>query len=436
MFGKGTWTIFQVASKDEATGSALSNFTARIDELASKRCPLIAISNSLATKEHCFGLAPYSRPRMGDEETTVTVYQPSPSAGKAPVPSDIQLETLISHLPSWTYNAEDKTMAGGAGTTLRLTPVYWPSLVSDWSIHENVYGLWLMSFDYKDVTDTASKKEARSYDYGCPFNLQSAELKKEITAEVTQALTFTRKHLQVIFDFDQNLLWVNSNSPKVIKDIVELVDDLGLTCQIPEGFHIDDIDYVGCLQHLVKTSSIKEVQVRRLQEQIQNGKIEPDQDPFIEKLTTAFFAYAPLEGGDYVGLAPAAEVALHPGMVSTAAKSVTEAVEFIETSNDSILQSAEATFTQQFDLHRGQKDQTVLAPSFTIQMEAPAGVEGIPGVVIRNAAVKDFKQVVKTHVTANDGKVTIADYWYLYYTTLKQHVYQYFNTLKDLTETI
>ena len=51
--------------------------------------------------------------------------------------------------------------------------------------------------------------------------------------------------------------------------------------------------------------------------------------------------------------------------------------------------------------------------------------------IVRGVNVEDFKSTVKQHVKATNEQPSIAEFWSMYYSSLKTSVYVYFQTMKD-----
>lgn len=417
MFAKGHWTIFKMTHADG--GSVQDAFTQILPTLAEDFSPLLAQSRASALQLHQIALAPFCLPRLGDGVEVQVAGEPATTS------------TLIADaVHDWTYDPATHILEDGKKQVC-LEPDFWRSSLGDWEIGHNIYAVWLMDFAYKDTSDIPSKKEAISYDYGCPFNLQSAEVKKEITGEVAQMNVLVRKQYQMIFDFSQNLLWINAATPQAILDLAEVTGKLHITLERPEVGDAD-IKWEECLEQLYTTTTIGTTQLERLNELRQNGSITPQEDPYLEKLVTTYLTYSPVDG-EYMGLSTPASVTLYPGMLPSSSRSIPECFEFLFATEHGFLSSAEITFAEDKETHKGDKVKHFSIPQFTLQMESPAGVEGLPGLVIHGYADKNFKHALKEWGRTD---LHISDYWYLFYTRMRANVFHYFSVMREMTEAL
>jgi hypothetical protein len=56
----------------------------------------------------------------------------------------------------------------------------------------------------------------------------------------------------------------------------------------------------------------------------------------------------------------------------------------------------------------------------------------LPGIVIKGLNIEDFKSTVKQHVKATDKQPSIAEYWQMYYDSMKVAVAVYFQVLEEV----
>lgn len=431
MFSKGTWTVFKI---QQADGGALplDTFTQAFGALGSKHIPLCAISRAMHEQTTTIGLAPYDKPRLGDEEEIVL----KNAAGRGIVET---LEATLaneSDIYEWTYNDTDGTL-GNTNLTLELEPHFWESAINKWEIAPGVYGAWMMVFDYTDTQDSNSKKEKMAYDYGAPFKLQSGELKKQISESVVDVNALSRKHYQIIADFNQNLVWLNSAGKPVVSLAMELFANLGLDVATPEDIVGDlDADLIsGVLNTLYGNSEIQDEQVQRLNSMKLHGPdgVEPNDNATLEKILKTFYSFTE-QDGYHLGLVTPAAVLLNPNMpTATGAKSTFEATELLMTSDEAAITESGLMFTEYIErTNKAGEVKRMLSKRFSVTATPNLYHKELPGLIVKGLNIENFKFIVKQHTKATDTTPTIQDYWAMYYDAMKTSMYVYFNTLKDL----
>jgi hypothetical protein len=347
MFSKGTWTVLGLRAP-EGGDTAIETFKKNFEANQGDLIPLLAISKALDEKTTTVGLSPYSNPRLGDELELEVL-----DNGKSRVdPMDSFLVDWTPH--TWAYSAADQKITLN-NQSVKLEPTFWQSDLDLWSIAPGVYGAWFMVFEYTDVQDSNSKKEQMAYEYGAPFKLQGGELKKQIQDAVETANAMTRKHHQVILDFNTNRLWVNSGSKAVIELLLGLAEKLGLSLCTPEV--MGDQDALGgdriraTLTNLFNASTIADEATERLNSVKLHGPdgIEPHENATMEKILKAFYAFSEHDGY-YIGMSTPAAIHLYENMPTpTPAKSNFEVTEFMHLSEEATINETGVMFTEYRD---------------------------------------------------------------------------------------
>ena len=426
MFGKGTWTVFKI--KEEAGEKPIDVFQREFSDLNEAFIPVLAISRAIADKTTTVGLAPFSHPRLGDEEDI--------SIGNSV--EDLESALINQNIHEWTYDATDGVLTSATGTlSTKLVPEFWVPDAADWEISSGVYGAWMMVFEYTDNQDSNSKKERMAYDYGAPFKLQSGEIKKQITEAVADVNALTRKHFQLVLDFNQGLVWLNSAGKPVIEEVMRVFDRLGLVLETPDELVEDlDADTISeILNTLYGKSEISDECLTRLAAMKLHGAegVEPHENATMEKILKAFYAFSESDGY-HIGLSTPAAILLNPNLPSpTGARSVFEATELLQTSDEAAITETGLMFTEYEDRTSKSGDvKRVLSKKFSIQATPNLFHKELPGLIIKGVNVENFKFLVKQHAKATDAAPTIKEYWAMYYDAMKTSVYTYFSTLKSM----
>lgn len=436
MFSKGTWTLLKL-KQEEGQPTPLEAFTTAFSNFGSQYIPLVALSRAIHGKTQTIGLSPFFSPRLGDEEE-IEFYFEDPNTPEYKIDS---LESFIvnyNDLSEWTLEDAELVKPGPSTLRIPLGPFWKPNL-SDWFFRDGVLGMWFMDFEYVDALDSNSKKEQLAYGFGAPFKLQTGDIKKQIQDQIVSANTFTRKHYQIIIDFNMNYVWVNTASKPIIHAVCGLLDECELTVDNPInllGEVCGDSVHV-LLQNLYESSLINEAMVRRLAEMKLHGPkgITPDDDATQEKILKSFCAFSELDGY-HVGMSAPVALFLSRGFVTTtAAKTSFEVTELFGTHEEAAIDEAALTFcylteraakTGEMRRHLEQQFTITATPNFFF-----TGEDAPPGLIIKGLTIENFKHTLKTHVKATGEVPTIAEYWSLYYDSMKTAVFTYYGLLKD-----
>ena len=214
VFSKGTWTIFELNTPE-------LNLTNNI-KTSWKLMPFMAKSIALNSKSEAIGITPFQYPRLGDVDELQAIV-----GGKVIDLSPDELIETISGL-AWTYDPLTNIITSGADSVNLTDNKLWYNDPEQWKIADGVYAFWLASFEWSDVHDLSSKKEALAYEYGSPFKFQPAEIKGTITEEAEKLDTIVRKQFQVIVDFNLNRAWINTSNKNMIGCFINLMSDLNI----------------------------------------------------------------------------------------------------------------------------------------------------------------------------------------------------------------
>lgn len=433
MFSKGTWTIFKVQKPEGSNDTLQEIFKKGLADSGTTYIPLFSINKTIHEQITTLGLAPYFHPRLGDEEEVVQNF----ANGKT---SSEDLDSFIQNqnLDEWTYDAKAGTFSK-TSVNIKSAP-YWEPDADKWMIGSGVVGAWMMLFEYIDARDSASKKEKIAYDYGAPFKLQNGETKKSISESVADLNTFTRKHYQIVMDLNQGMVWVNSAATPVVTQTLAVLEGFGFTVTTPDTL-VEDIsaDQLKGLTSLYTDSSIKDEVIMRQNSMKLHGPdgIEPNENATMEKILKAFCAFTEHDGY-HIGLSTPIGILLNDSMPSpTVIKTNFEAVELLESDGGEDMQITEADlmFTEYIDkTSKTGETRQILSKRFSVHASPNMFHKELPGVIVRGINIEDFKHTIKQHTKATDAAPTIAEFWKMYYDSLKTAVFVYFQTIKGLGE--
>lgn len=438
MFSKGTWTLLKLKQGEDGT-TPIDSFKAQFAASKSTYIPLVAISKAIHEQTKAVGVSPFSLPRLGDNEDVEFYFEPKQKGDDAKYTVE-PMDTFLTNYGPFDEWEMDGTDLKHPDLSIRLPLApFWKPNLDEWQFCPGVFGLWFMVFEYIDALDANSKKESLAYDFGAPFKLQTAEVKKQIQDQIIDANTFTRKHHQIVLDFNMGYVWVNTGSKAIIHEVIAFLGDMDLAVDHPEladDFSGDDFGEI--LGDLYDKSSIAADVVRRLEEVKLHGPegVQPDEDATKEKILKAFCAFTETDAF-HIGMATPMAIRLAPNfLTTTGAKTTYEAVELLCTYEEARIEEANLMFCEFGEKRAKNGDvRKVLSKRFSIHMTPNmyfTGDDAPPGLILKGINVENFKQLVKIHAKATDAAPSIKDYWSIYYDALKVAVFSYFSVLKDL----
>lgn len=429
MFAKGTWTVLNLTSEEEA-------FKLKMGSDGWKFMPLMAQSHAFNSHEHSIGLAPYSEPRLGDDAEIIAQLD-----GKDVEINQEGLREIMSSTP-WVYNEEDATIEDTAVGTIDLELCgLWRTNPESWQIAEGVYAFWMIGFDWDDVHDMNSKKEALAYTYGSPFKFQPSDIKAQITADAEELDTITRKQFQVIMDFNLKRVWINSPSKNVVGDCLITFGMLDIATEAwrPEADYLMEPQWTETfLRKLVDASEYHDEFNARAAEIRMHGVngVEPNEQSHLEKILKNYFAFTENGGGDdYLAFGGPLSVRLAPTVASMVTlKTPYEVTEMLNDDNQSLLLSAAPmTFCRLFEKISANNSRMVLIKEFSIEVTSATQAPDNPGFIVKGISLDNFKNTLKGFVKA-EGQISVKDYWNLWYNGMNTSLFRYLNLVKETME--
>ena len=425
MFTKGTWTLFNLDAPE-------INFTNKLPTMW-ETMPILAKSTAMNTKSEALGIAPYRYPRLGDVDEVAYIGEEA-----------LSMEEFLPELDqNWSYTPETNVIATEDGREVNLTDNHlWINDPAVWKVADGVYAFWLISFEWSDVHDLNSKKEALAYEYGSPFKFQPAEIKGSITEEAEKLDTIIRKQFQVILDFNLNRAWINTAAKPAISNLLMVMDnlDLSLADFRPEGdYNMEPQWSETFLKKLYDTSEYKNEFLNRAAEIKLHGVkgVEPEENGTMEKILKNYFSFSPLDGSatERLALGGPLGVRLTPTVASTITlRTPYEATEIVSADENILLSSAPLTVCKMFEKTTANGVKQVLIKKFSIDVNSMTQIPELPGFVVKGLNIENFKRTVKMEIKALDRPLTIQEYWSLWYTEMNESLFEYLNIVKETLE--
>ena len=430
MFSKGTWTVFTIESEEEA-------FKTKLVSDGFALMPTMAKSESRITKGHALGIAPFHSPRLGDVEEVMF------EKAMDPTPIDALLTSF--HSREWLYNEADNTISDTHGSLDLTENELWDGDPESWKIADGVYALWFVNFDWEDVHDMNSKKEALAYSYGSPFKFQPAEAKKQISEAVEDPDTIVRKQYQVIIDFNLKRVWFNSASKNAVIDLMAVLASLDvplLDYRPEEDYGISQPQWTETfLRKLIdKTVYQDEFNARAAEIKLHGVQgVEPNESPAMEKILKNFFAFTPMDDSnteEFLAFGGPLSVRLAPTVASTVAlRTPYEATELLNDDNQELLlSSAPMTFCRLFDKTTANGVKKILVKDLSIEVTSTTSISECPGFIVKGLNLENFKHTLKQYLKENDNALEIKNYWQMWYYGMNTSLFRYLNLVKEVME--
>lgn len=430
MFAKGTWTVCNITTEEDA-------FRDRMAEVGHTYMPLLARSSALRSQGHALAIAPFANPRIGDVDEIMF-------KGKA---DPVRVEDILSSFAAreWVYDPTACTFTDPTATIDLHENELWTNDPEAWLISEGVYAFWFIDFDWDDVHDINSKKEAVAYEYGAPFKFQPSDLKKQITEQVAKMDTITRKQFQVIVDFNLKRAWMNSAKKPVMEELLSLMVNLGapLSDWRPENDNNMEPQWTETfLRKLVDATDYQDEFTERAAQIKMHGVqgVEPNESAHLEKILKAYFSFSPMDVAspdDFLALSGPLAVRLAPTVSSTIAlRTPYEATEMLNDDHQELLlTSAPMTFCRLVEKASETGVKTMLFKEFSIDVTTSTLTPDVPGFVVKGLALDNFRNTVKELIRARGtDTISIKDYWQLWYYGMNQALFRYLGLVKETME--
>ena len=430
MFQKGTWTVLSLQPV-EVGASVHDCFVNHMSAIPSEYIPILAIARTLQSQAASLALSPFSRPRPDAEaEVEYTI------GGKSFSDPFMDFLKKYPKCYEWTYDPAAKTLTSPDETPVEVDmEIHWEA-IQEFRLNGEIYAAWWMAFDYTDAQDVASKKEQMAYDHGAPFKFQNAEVKKMITDSLVDLNTFTRKHYQVVFDFQQNLAWINATTPQVVSDFILFLESAGMVCTTPKFIPEDTPEIYPILNHLFDNSLITAEVTQRLADlKLHGSEAPPHPDAGMEKLLKDFFAFTEADGFHIGMSAPGSVFLVDTLPTPTSVKTNFEAAELLLNEGSSRVNEATLTFGEYSEItSKSGETKQVYRKKFSIFATTKWGLKELPGKVFKALEIEDMKRQVKDYIKATDRSPSIAEFWLMYYRSMREAVSIYESTLIGIQE--
>jgi hypothetical protein len=326
MFGRSNWAIVGLAPE------SLEAFRTSLEDR-----PLMVAASQLAAsavtrqfEADTLGINPFGVPRL-DEQFTIEIQHQEELAGYATSEPETRAEHVLS---------PEILDCEGYGVT-----------VEQFQLHPTMpwYGLWAVSNEWKDVSDLASIKEARSYALlERPYKFLQATDKSSVDKETLGINAAVRKQVPVLLDFHEGRAYIESTNKKVILNITAKLKKLGIDI-IPVAWTYNLRNWTAEVIHRLYEGSQHQGEFQKRADEatrFKTSEIEKLEDRELEAIVKNYFSMTELPGELWAGISGPAQILLHDASPPIGARAPTTATMLLGMTPDAKVISGAVTFQE------------------------------------------------------------------------------------------
>jgi len=418
MFGRGNWAVFGI--KKESLKKFRKNLNNEVVMLDVSQ--LGASIKAKFLNQTSYGINPFADPRK-DEKLTVAKH--STLAEYFAQPKDVR--ELLSE-----GELEVTQQGYGLAEEFEL-----PDPGAD-GVESHYYGLWFVINEQEDVTDPASKKEAISYkDMTKPFKFLNKDEKKAVEAQVKLTAVPARKQFAVLLDFADERAYVESSSQDDVLAVQTVLNQLGADI-FSMAWQFDDWDWTIRFLNKVNSETHYEEQMAERADEL--TRFRPDEiakmdDRMMESIVSNFFALSQLDTGDWCGLTTPTRIRLYPTTDPATVANVSTAFSLLRVTDKAMVASASLVFQslESYVVKKTDEEKQVRKDLFTLDLNDNINLNDAGAGMLRGFDMPQFKKDIKTAIKAQEGGLSIAEYWKNWLQSMREAVYKFTD---NVTETL
>jgi hypothetical protein len=326
MFGRGTWAIIGLATDSlEAFRTSLED---RIVMAAFSQLAALAVTRQYSCD--ALGLNPYRAPRLDETYPIALEHQ----------------EALAQYAVTEHEAGSDDTLPAEV-----LDCAGFGHTEAQFRLHATLpwYGLWVVSNEWKDVSDVASIKEQRSYVLlERPYRFLQAIDKKTVDQDALGVTAAVRKQVPVLLDFNEGRVYIESSDQKLIYAIVVKLQRLGAAIIRVAWTYRQPNWPAEILNRLYAGTQFQDDFVKRADEatRFKPKEIEKLEDRELESIVANFFSMTQLGSDLWAGISGPAQVVLHDTTPPIGVKAPTTATTLLQMTKDAKVLSGAITFQE------------------------------------------------------------------------------------------
>ena len=392
MFGRGNWAILGLAKE------SLAAFKTALDD----KLRMVAVSQLAAsaitrhTNTDALGINPFGSPRLDEQQPiqldheSILVQFATADADKR---SDISLPPEIIDHEAYAY-----------GT-------------AQFQINETVpwFGLWIVTNQWKDISDLASVKEQQSYAvFDRPFKFLQATDKKTVDKDTRGATAAMRKQFPVLLDFNEGRLYIENSNKKTIYLVKELLRQLGAEI-IAVGWTYNRPHWPSAiLGQMYETSHYLNDFQKRADEttRFRPKEIEKLEDVEVEKIVSNFFSMSQLGTDLWVGITTPALIRLHDTSQPISVKAPTSATTLLGVTQDARVFTGCITFQDRISyISKKGGAATFRKDLVNLQINDQINLVDAGAAMLRGFDVPAFRKDIQREIKQTKQVPTIDQFW-------------------------
>jgi hypothetical protein len=412
LFARGQWAVFGIEA------STMDNFQkALTDPLTVFEVSQLAAS--ITTKFQSVaqtGITPYGSPRL-DETLTDT-------------------EVISSMSEMLTEMDEDSYLIREEDIALITENLKFIGSIEDYSLGNNKYGFWMVSNEYEDPTDPASKKEQIAYtDMERPFKFLVKEEKKSVEERVLATSILNRSQFPVLVDFQHGRVYVASSNADDVNSVNELLAKLGAKT-FPLVWDFGTSYWPSIFLNKVAADTHFRADFKERADQLAKlpaDAVEKLEDKQMEKIVNNFFALSKLDSEVWVGLTTPSKIRIHKPIDAVGVAHPSVAYSLLNMSNDAEVASAGVVFQEVVIKNTKVGEKLYRNDLFTIDINDNVNLQEAGAAMLRGFDLPQFKKEVKTTIKAK-GRMEPRDYWYLWLDGIHNSILEFIDNVTDVLE--
>ncbi len=423
MFGRGNWAIFGLELEShEAFATGLRD---RLAMLNASQMAASAITRQYMNGT--IGINPFGQPRLDEgseklgikcltpeEEATLALWLTSPEESQQsdPLPDSI--------LENGTYAFTD--------SAFRLHPT------------ANLYALWFVVNEWKDVSHVLSLKEQQAYDvHQRPYRFLQTGPKKELDTAVRAKTAVKRKQFPVLIDFEAGRVYMEEVNKNHVTSVREMLGTLGaVTTSLAWRFGGDSSWYSVALNKL-KADSMYQAEFKKAEKDAARFKKEEREeieDPEIRRIVSKFFSMTQLESELWAGLAAPAKIQMHKTTSGIVAATPINATTLLNVSSDTLIAGASLTLQERIASmnKRTNAERIFRKDALTFDLNDQINQTECGAALLRGFDLSSFRREVMREAKKNKQMPSVGQLWLQWLMGMADGVRTIEATLRDLLE--
>ncbi|MCU1294152.1 MAG: hypothetical protein JWP08_3002 [Bryobacterales bacterium] len=392
MFGRGNWAIVGIA-KD-----SLEAFKTSLEE----RSLMIAVSQLGASavtrhiKLDAHGINPFSAPRLDEQHAVSLDHEPELARYAASEPQERANQTL----PPEILESE------GYGLGL-----------PHFELHSSLpwYGLWVVSNQWKDISDLASIKEEHSYAaLERPYKFLQATDKKTVDQETRGVTAAVRKQFPLLLDFNEGRAYIENTNKKTISAVVELLKKLEVETISVAWIYNRPNWPAEILNKLYEGTQFHSDFQKRADEatRFTAKEIEKLEDKELEKIVANYFSMTQIPSELWVGISGPAQIRLHPSSQPIGVKAPTSATTLLGMTDEAKPVSGVITFQERIGFRNKKGEELTFRKNMlSVEINDQINLTDVGAAMLRGFDIPAFRKDIQRDIRQTKQVPSIDQFW-------------------------